>query len=141
MSNMFTGIVSLGKDPEALSLGGRECFKIRCAEKGSSKKAVTRWFTAIVGGPDANTAPRLAKGDTIAITGELILTEYTPKTGPNKGKKQTEDEMPFAKIMKVIKSPTFFADSGESGGPQVEPGVPSADAPAGDSVPDLEGLD
>lgn len=138
MANQGTYFVSLGKDPEALTLGGRECFKLRCAEKGSSKKAITRWFTAIVGGPDANTAPRLAKGDSLAISGEMILTEYTPKSGPNKGKKQTEDEMPFAKIVKVLKSPTFFAEQSDA---PADEGQPAADAPEGDAAPDLTGLD
>src|SRR6478609_3882267 len=114
MSNSYVALASLGKDPEALELGGRQCMKLRLAEKAGSKKAETRWFTAIVGGPDVDTAGRLRKGDTVAVSGELVLTTYTPKNGPNKGKKQTEDEMPFAKLMRVIKSPTFFADAGEA---------------------------
>lgn len=140
MSNSGTYIVNLGKAPEALTLGGRECYKLRCAEKGSSKKAITRWFTAIVGGPDVDTASRLSQGDSIAITGELILTEYTPKSGPNKGKKQTEDEMPFAKIMRVIKSESFFGDKPADATDEAS-GAPTADAPAGDTPPDLSDLD
>lgn len=136
MANNYTAIASLGKDPEELELGGRACMKLRLAEKAGSKKAETRWFTAIVGGPDVETAKRLAKGDTIAVTGELVLTKYTPKAGPNKGKPQQEDEMPFAKLMRVIKSPTFFSEQGEA-----PAGEPTADAPAGDTPPDLSDLD
>lgn len=137
MSNNYTAIASLGKDPEALELGGREVMKLRLAEKAGNKNAETRWFTAIVGGPDVETAKRLAKGDSIAVTGELVLKKYKPKSGPNKGKEQTEDEMPFAKLMRVIKSPTFFGDAEAP----AAAGEPTADAPAGDTPPDLSDLD
>lgn len=136
MSNNGTYIVNLGKDPEKLELGGRECYKLRCAEKAGNKKAITRWFTAIVGGPDCATAARLDQGDSIAITGELSLTEYKNKKTREMVK---EDEMPFAKIMRVIKSPTFFTEQGKPDA--ADEGAPTADAPAGDEPPDLSGLD
>jgi single-stranded DNA-binding protein len=138
VSNNGTYIVNLGKDPEKLELGGRECFKLRCAEKAATKKAITRWFTAIVGGPDTATAARLAQGDTIAITGELALTEYKAKKPRYKGEMIREDEIPFAKIMRVLKSPSFFSDAEAPAG---ESGEPTADAPEGDTPPDLTGLD
>ncbi len=138
MSNNGTYIVNLGKDPEPLVLGGKDVFKIRCAEKAASKKAITRWFTAIVGGPDLETAGKLAQGDTIALSGELSLTEYKAKKPRYKGEMIREDEMPFAKILRVIKSPTFFADPAEA---PAETGEPTADAPEGDTPPDLSGLD
>lgn len=130
--NNGTYIVNLGKDPEELELGGRPCIKLRCAEKAANKKAETRWFTAIVGGPDTETAKRLAKGDKVALTGELVLKKYRPK---NSREDKFEDEMPFAKLMQVINSPTFFggkADATET------TGEPTADAPAGDAAPDLD---
>lgn len=139
MSNSGVYIVNLGKDPEVLQLGGRDCYKLRCAEKAGNKKAITRWFTAIVGGPDTDTASRLAQGDTIAISGELSLTEYKPKKPRYKGEMIREDEMPFAKIMRVIKSPSFFADPADA--PPADDGAPTADAPEGDTPPDLSGLD
>lgn len=139
MSNNGTYIVNLGKDPEELELGGRKCFKLRCAEKAATKKAVTRWFTAIVGGPDVDTASRIAKGDSIALAGEMALTEYKAKKPRYKGEMIREDEMPFAKILRVIKSPTFFADNSEE--QPAEAGAPTADAPEGDAPPDLTGLD
>jgi single-stranded DNA-binding protein len=132
MANQGTYFINLGKDPEELQVGERTLVKLRCAEKGTSKKAVTRWFTALVGGQDAQVAMRLKSGDAIAVSGELILTEYTPKAGPNKGKKQREDEMPFAKILRIVKSPSFFAGEG-----------PADEEPAFSpepEVPDLEGL-
>ena len=136
MSNNGTYIVNLGKPPEALQLGGRDCYKLRCAEKAATKKAITRWFTAIVGGPDVATASRLAQGDTIAISGEMALTEYKPKKERYKGEMRTEDEMPFAKILRVVKSKTFFEEKAEG-----DDGGPTADAPEGDTPPDLSGLD
>lgn len=130
MANHGTYFVNLGKDPELLDLGGRNVYKLRCAEKAANKKAVTRWFSALVGGPDGDVAARLAKGDSIAIMGEMSLTEYKPKKQRYPGEMVREDEMRFAKIFKIIKSPTFFADAPDD----------VTDAPAGDEVPDLEGL-
>lgn len=138
MSNNGTWIVNLGKAPEALTLGGRECYKLRCAEKAATKKAITRWFTAIVGGPDVDTASRLASGDTICVSGEMALTEYTAKKPRYKGEQIREDEIPFGKIMRVIKSPSFFAEKTDE---SADEGAPTADAPAGDTPPDLSGLD
>lgn len=134
MSNSGVYIASLGRDPEELELGGKPCMKLRCAEKAGSKRAETRWFNAIVGGPDVETAKKLAKGDTIALAGELVYTKFKKK-----GAKDFtyEDEMPFAKLMRVIKSPTFFAADGAD----APAGEPTADAPAGDSPPDLSDLD
>lgn len=134
MSNNGTYIANLGKDPEELELGGRKCVKIRVAEKGASKRAIPRWFTAIVGGPDTDVAIQLKKGDTVALSGELVLTEYKNK---KTNQMQREDEMPFAKLLRVIKSPSFF---GAQDAPDAD-GTPSADAPAGDAPPDLTGLD
>jgi single-stranded DNA-binding protein len=137
MSNNGTWFANLGKDPEALQLGGRDVVKLRLAEKAGNKKAETRWFTAIVGGPDVETAKRLASGDTIAIAGELVYKSYKSTKGKNKGQTVFEDEMPFAKLVKVIKSPTFFAGTEAP----AEEGAPTADAPAGDTPPDLSDLD
>lgn len=137
MSNAGMWIVTLGKDPEVIKVGERELLKLRCAEKGGSKKAITRWFTALCSGPDVSTYNgRLGQGDTIALSGELLRVEYTPKNGPKKGVKQEEDEMSYAKIVRVIRSKTFFEQAPDD--------APEAAAPAfnPDDVapPDLEGL-
>ena len=136
MSNSGVWFVNLGKDPEALELGGKTVMKLRCAEKAGNKKAETRWFSALVGGPDVATAQRLAKGDAIAVSGEMVLKSYKSKKPADKGRQIFEDEIPFAKLVKVIKSPTFFA-----GGDAEQPGAPTADAPEGDTPPDLSDLD
>lgn len=139
MSNSGTYIVNLGRDPEEMQLGGRDVIKLRVAEKAGSKRAEPRWFNAIVGGPDVDTAKQLKSGDQIALAGELVYTSWTPKQGKNKGKKEYGDEMPFAKLLKVLKSPTFFNQEG--GDAPAEEGAPTADAPAGDTPPDLSDLE
>lgn len=130
MSNSGTYIVNLGRNPEKTQLGGRDVVKLRVAEKAGSKRAETRWFNAIVGGPDVETAMQLEEGNQIALSGELVWTSWTPKQGKLKGIKQYGDEMPFAKLLKVLKSESFFNKTGADG-------EPTADAPAGDAAPDL----
>jgi len=106
--NNGTYIVNLGADPEKIELGGRELYKLRCADKTPGKRSIVRWFTAMVGGPDVTVANRLAKGDTIVLTGTLTKEEYSPKKPRYKGEKIETDNMPFAKILQVVKSDTFF---------------------------------
>jgi len=132
MSNSGVYIVNLGKDPEQLELGGRQLYKLRVAEKAASKKAATRWFTALVGGPDLDTASRLKKGDSVALAGELALTEYAARKPRYNGEMVREDEMPFAKLLRVIKSPTFFAQAEATSGVS-----PESDNQV---IPELEGL-
>jgi len=137
MSNSGTWIANLGKDPEELTLGERQLVKLRCAEKAPGKKATTRWFTALVGGPDLAVAGRLRKGDCIALAGQMVRTEFKPSKGKNRGVIQVEDEMPFAKIMQVIKSPTFFG-GGEGDAAADEPAfTPPADDDADDPLAGL----
>lgn len=137
MSNSGTYIGNLGKDPEDIEFSGRQCVKLRIAEKAASKRAETRWFTAIVGGPDTEAAKRLKKGDTVAVVGELVLTKYKAKKPRYSGEMLQDDEMPFAKLLRIIKSPSFFGD----GDVPADAGAPTADAPEGDTPPDLTGLD
>lgn len=106
--NNYTAIVNLGADPEPLTLGGKELIKLRLADKTPGKKAITRWLTAMVGGPDLATAGRLAKGDAIMITGTLVKEEYKPTKPKYKGEMIETDNIPFAKILQVVKSETFF---------------------------------
>lgn len=145
MSNNGVWIVNLGADPEPIKLGDKDLYKLRCADKTPGKKSITRWFQAMVGGPDMNTAARLVKGDCIALAGQMTKEEYAPKKPRYKGEKVEVDSMPFAKIMQVVKSETFF--NREATGPDV--GVESAETVAtttGDfptdtsAAPELEGL-
>lgn len=140
-------VVNLGADPEPLTLGSRELYKLRCADKTPGKNSVTRWFTALVGGPDLDTASRLAKGDTIILVGTLSKTEFKPKQPKYRGHMQESDEMPFAKILQVIKSTTFF---GERNNEEVPHAATIGDFPPNDDdahggsdgvvPPELEGL-
>lgn len=103
-----TGIVNLGADPEELTLGARKVYKLRCADKAPGKNSVTRWLSVLVSGPDCDTAQRLAKGDSIMISGTISKTEYKPKKLQFKGQMMSQDEVPFGKILQVVKSDTFF---------------------------------
>lgn len=111
--NTFTAIVNLCRSPEPLELGGRPCMKLRLADNTFGKQAETRFFDAIVSGNDADVAKRLEQGDQIVISGTLVATSYKAKKGKNKGKTIQSDQMPFAKILQVTKSPSFFSGDGE----------------------------
>lgn len=106
--NNYSTVCTIGKDPEAIKLGEREGRRIRVVDKTYGKKAVDRWFTVILSGPDVATADRLRKGDQIFVTGALIQEEYEPKKPRYKGEKIKDDVMPYAKLAQVVKSPTFF---------------------------------
>lgn len=106
--NNYTANVTLGKDAETIKLGEREGRRLRVVDKTYGKKAIDRWFTAIVTGPDVATADRLRTGDQVMISGGLIQEEYEPKKPRYKGEKIKDDVMPFAKILQVTKSPSFF---------------------------------
>lgn len=121
--NNFSAVIRLGADPESIQLGDREGRKLRCAEEAPGKKSITRWFSAIVTGKDVEIADRLEKGDMLFITGQLALTEYAPKKTRYKGEKVKSDEMPFAKILQVLKSEKFFGggeDGEEQGGDRAD---------------------
>ncbi len=116
--NNFTATVNLCRKPEELELGGRSCMKLRCADNTFGKNAEPRYFDAIVNGNDVDVAKRLDTGDQIVISGTLVATSFKAKKGKNKGKTVASDQMPFARILQVTKSPTFFAaqpdDEGET---------------------------
>lgn len=123
--------VNLGADPETLQLGEKEGRKLRCAEKAPGKRNITRWFNAIVTGYDNETADKLRKGDTIVLQGQMAKQEYKPKKPKYKGEMVEVDEMPFAKIFQVVKSPTFFA--GDDADATEGEGIENTEAPATDS--------
>lgn len=135
MSNNFTAIVNLGADPETIQLGDREGRKLRLADKARGKKAITRWFNMLVTGKDCEVADRLRKGDSILVTGELALTEYKPKKA-KKGEMVRADEMPFGKILQVVKSPSFF---GVEEGDDAEEELPGKAGVVETEAPDLDG--
>lgn len=127
--NTFTAVVNLCRAPEDLQLGARDCVKLRVADN-TFGKSETRFFDAIVSGPDVETARKLSQGDQIVVSGTLQKTSYKAKKGKMKGKTVEQDQMPFAKILQVTKSESFF-----NGGD--EDGVDDADSST--EAPDLEG--
>lgn len=129
MSNQFTAHVNLTQDPEELTIGEREVVKLRCADNTFGRNTETRYFDAIVSGPDLTAARKMAKGDGLVITGQLIKSSYKSKKGKNKGKTVETDSMPFAKIMQITKSPTFFSGGDDNDEPATDTSEPDLDAP------------
>jgi single-stranded DNA-binding protein len=129
MANSTTMVVNLGADPETIQLGEKEGRKLRVAEKARGKRAQTRWLNAIVTGFDTETADRLRKGDSIILTGELVLEEYAPRNPKYKGEKVRTDSMPFAKILQVVRSPSFFKSNEYEDTEATGTGVTVTDAP------------
>lgn len=138
MSNNYTAVCNLTKDPEELTLGERNLVKLRCADNSFGKNALPRYFDALVGGPDLDAAMRLKEGDQIVITGQLVKTGYKAKKGKNKGKTVEADSIPFAKLMQITRSESFF--SGEGGGDEPDGGDPESSDEPGDAAGD-EGAD
>lgn len=128
MSNNYTACVNLTKDPEDLKLGERDVVKLRLADNTFGKKSETRFFDALVSGPDVEAARQLKQGDQVVISGQLTKTSYKSKQGKNKGRTVEADSMPFAKLMQITKSPSFFNRE-----PDEEPG----DEPTQTEEPDL----
>jgi single-stranded DNA-binding protein len=112
MSNTYTVVGNLTSDPETLTLGEREVRKLRMADNTFGKNSQTRFFDVIVSSsPDIAVADRLAKGDQIVVSGQLVAGEYTAKKNSKyakKGQKVKTDSIPFGRIMQVTKSLTFF---------------------------------
>lgn len=127
--NTFTSVANLCRAPEDLELGGRACVKLRLADN-TYGKSETRFFDAIVSGPDVETAKKLSQGDQIVVSGTLQKTSYKAKKGKMKGKRVEQDQMPFAKILQVTKSESFFSSEDSDG---------TDDDATDDSAPDLTG--
>lgn len=138
--NTFTAVVNLCRAPEDLQLGGRDCVKLRVADN-TFGKSETRFFDAIVSGPDVETARKLSQGDQIVVSGTLQKTSYKAKKGKMKGKTVEQDQMPFAKILQVTKSESFF-NGGEDGADESEGSDTDApDLGGGDSSEDSDSPD
>lgn len=134
--NTFTAVVNLCRDPETLTLGEKEVVKLRLADN-TGKKNEPRFFGAIVSGYDAENAMKLVSGDEIVISGQLCATSYkAKKAGKNvkKGDTIKSDEMPFAKILKITRSPTFFGETAATNAPDDAPEA-VVDAPDDESDP------
>lgn len=103
--NIHSAVVTLVNPPEAKQIGTKDIVELRVADRSFGRNAVTKFYTATVSGKDAENAKRLAKNDSLFISGSMQTREYTNK----KGIKVQVDEMPFCRIVQILKSDTFFA--------------------------------
>jgi single-stranded DNA-binding protein len=87
--------------------------------KGNKVKA--RFFTAKFWGYLAPLAARLAKGDVIALTGELGIETYKDKNGEERDK-----DIVRVNNFAVSKSETFFQNQGQG---EAAPNMPETPAP------------
>lgn len=109
--NIHTAVVTLAAAPEAKTIGSKDIVELRVADRSFGRNAVTKFYTATVSGRDAENARRLTKGDSVFITGSMQAREYTNK----KGIKVQVDEMPFCRLVQVLKSDSFFAKDDDAG--------------------------
>lgn len=115
----------LVEDPKEIELGGNKLTKIRVADNPPNKERnLTRYVDCLVGNRNAPIAARLAKGDVITITGNLVQREYEASGNGSvkKGTMLRSDEMPFVDNITIQKSPSFF------GHPAVTGEQPAAEA-------------
>lgn len=119
--NHGTYIVNVAKDPEQREIGESKIVRLRVADSTFGKNSVTNFFNAEFRGRDAEAVMKLKSGNQIAITGTLKKVTYRPKSGPNKGKKVEDFEMPFANLLQVLKSETFFGGEKAEPAPDAEP--------------------
>jgi single-strand DNA-binding protein len=85
--NSLNATVRLGNDAELRYSPANDavCQFNAALTSGYGKNAKTSWLRCTVWGKKAETlAPMLRKGNQIAITGEITLTEYTGKDGIKK---------------------------------------------------------
>ena len=138
--NTYTAVVNLCKDPEPLKLGEKELMKLRLADNTFGKNAETRFLDALVAGQDKDVAEQLKSGDQIVISGTLVKGSYTAKKngkGVKRGQKIMTDSIPFARIVQVTKSESFFNGAGDEGGD----GGDGTETEVGDETAADEGAD
>lgn len=127
--NNFSSVCNICRDPEALELGGRTCMKMRLADNTFGRNNKPMYFDAIFSGPDVETVQKLATGNEVFVSGTLCVTEYKS----NKTKKMEQAfSIPFAKLLRVTKSPQFFGEHGSGDGDG-----PSTPEQGSDDVPEL----
>jgi len=131
--NNFSTVATIVKAPESIKLGERPGMRVRLVDKTYGKKAVDRFFTGIFSGQDLDVLARLKVGDQIFVSGGLIQEEYTNKAGVV----VKDDNMPYAKLLQVAKSASFFAKKEEADDVQAT-AAPDLTAPAGPSP--LDGI-
>lgn len=85
--NVFTCICRLGKDPEQRSTAnGDSVVQFDAAvDSGFGDKKVTTWIRfAMFGKRGASVLPYLAKGNQVAVSGEIANRKWTDKEGQDR---------------------------------------------------------
>jgi single-strand DNA-binding protein len=86
MSNIFSGLVRIGSDPELRFIpSGKAVLTFSAASStGFGDKQKTLWVRATCWNKAEKMKEFLVKGNQISITGELSQTEYQAKDGSTK---------------------------------------------------------
>jgi single-strand DNA-binding protein len=86
MSNSFSGLVRLGKDPESKDVNGTNLINLNLANNcGFGDKKSTNWINGQLWGDRwLRTMVYLKKGSMVWVEGELIFREYTDREGNKK---------------------------------------------------------
>jgi single-strand DNA-binding protein len=86
MSNIFSGLVRIGSDPELRFIpSGKAVLTFSAASStGFGDKQKTLWLRATYWNNAEKMKEFLVKGNQISITGELSQTEYQAKDGSTK---------------------------------------------------------
>ena len=109
MSNSFSGLVRLGKDPESKQVGTTNLINLNLANSvGFGEKKSTNWINGQLWGDRfLKASVFLKKGSLIWVEGELTFREYTDKDG---NKKISHDlrinSLDFAESKKTDSEPT-----------------------------------
>lgn len=83
MSNSFSGIIRLGKDPVLKNINGQSMLAFSGANNcGFGDKKTTIWLSCTIWGKMAESLEKhLKKGRQVWVCGELGQSEYTDKEG------------------------------------------------------------
>ena len=86
MSNVFTSIVRLGKDPEYKTVGQSDLVSFSGAvTTGYGEKKATMWLNCSIWGKQGPAImPYIKKGDQVMVSGELSSREFEGKDGVKK---------------------------------------------------------
>jgi single-strand DNA-binding protein len=85
--NQITLFGRIGRDPESRTVGKSEVCKTSLAtsqkwrEESGQMKERTEWHTIEAWGGTAKALARVAKGETLLVSGELVYNEWTDKEG------------------------------------------------------------
>jgi single-strand DNA-binding protein len=88
MSNVFTSMVRVGRDPELKQVGQNDLLAFTAASTtGFGEKKSTLWMAcSIWGRQGVALSPYIKKGSQIMVSGELSESKYTAKDGTEKTK-------------------------------------------------------